>query len=113
MLRITIEVDAPAGQAIGVKEHLAMVLEKFGDTRVVSVEELLPEQLSIDGASEGRQRSGGRADAEEACGVVRLRSYSSIKNYERGACLPPQEKYERILAALGNGGGKTWTQETK
>lgn len=37
MLTITIKVNAPAGQAIGIKEHLAMVLEKFGDVRVISI----------------------------------------------------------------------------
>lgn len=47
MLIVTIEVDAPAGQAIGVKEHLAMVLERFGDTRVVSVRETAPKQMRI------------------------------------------------------------------
>ena len=40
MLKITIEVDAPAGQAIGIKEWLAMGLERWGDTHVVSVEEI-------------------------------------------------------------------------
>ena len=48
MLRIVLEVDAPLGQAIGIKEHLAMVVEQFGDTRVVSVEELLPKQMSLE-----------------------------------------------------------------
>lgn len=38
MLKITIEVKAPAGMALAVKEDLAMILEKYGDTRVVSVE---------------------------------------------------------------------------
>lgn len=50
MLRITVEVKAPAGQAIGVKEALAMYLEQFGDCRVISVEERrepVPEQLKI------------------------------------------------------------------
>lgn len=47
MLRITIEVDAPPGQAIGVKEFLAMEAERYGDARVVSVEEVLPEQIKI------------------------------------------------------------------
>ena len=39
MLTITIKVNAPAGQAIGIKEHLAMVLEKFGDVQVVSIQD--------------------------------------------------------------------------
>lgn len=47
MLRITIEVDAPLGQAIGVKESLAMEAERYGVARVVSVVEVLPEQLKI------------------------------------------------------------------
>lgn len=47
MLIITVEVNAPAGQAIGIKEHLAMYLERFDDTKVVSVEEKLPEQLEL------------------------------------------------------------------
>lgn len=48
MLRITIEVDAPPGQSIGVKEHLAMEAERYGDARVVSVVEVLPEQMKIE-----------------------------------------------------------------
>ena len=47
MLIITIKVNAPAGQAIGIKEDLAMYLERFGDSRVVSVEEVPPQQLSL------------------------------------------------------------------
>ena len=47
MLIITIKVDAPAGQAIGIKEDLAMYLERFGDSRVVSVEEVTPQQMSL------------------------------------------------------------------
>ena len=47
MLIITIEVDAPVGQAIGIKEHLAMLLERYGDTRVVEVREVKPEQIKM------------------------------------------------------------------
>ena len=47
MLIITIKVNAPAGQAIGIKEDLAMYLERFGDSRVVSVEEVTPQQLLL------------------------------------------------------------------
>lgn len=39
MLTITLKVKAPAGQAIGIKEWLAMELERFGDVRVVSIED--------------------------------------------------------------------------
>ncbi len=49
MLRIVVEVDAPPGQAIGVKEVLAMTVERYGDTRVVCVVEVLPEQMRIGG----------------------------------------------------------------
>lgn len=37
MLTITIEVNAQAVMAQGVKEQIAMELEKFGDVRVVSI----------------------------------------------------------------------------
>ena len=47
MLVITIQVDAPPGQAIGVKEDLAAYLERFGDAKVVSITEKLPEQLRM------------------------------------------------------------------
>ena len=39
MLTIVIQADAPPGQTIGVKEHLAMCLERYGDTRVVEIRE--------------------------------------------------------------------------
>ena len=42
MLIITVQVNAPAGQAVGIKEDLAMYLERFGDARVVSA---IEEQL--------------------------------------------------------------------
>ena len=38
MLIITVHVNAPAGQAIGIKEQITQDLERYGDTRVVSVE---------------------------------------------------------------------------
>lgn len=42
MLVITVHVNAPAGQAIGIKEQIAQDLERYGDTRVVSVEVVQP-----------------------------------------------------------------------
>lgn len=39
--------DAPAGNALGIKEALAMDLEKYGDARVISVTEKKPEQMRI------------------------------------------------------------------
>ena len=47
MLVITIHVNRPAGQAIGIKEQIAMDLEKYGDTRVIRVNEDVPEQMQI------------------------------------------------------------------
>lgn len=48
MLIITIQVDAPAGQAIGIKEAIAQDLEKYGDTRVTNIREILPEQMRME-----------------------------------------------------------------
>lgn len=56
MLTITIQVDRPAGQAIGVKEDLAMYCERYGDVRVVLVTETGPEQMMI-GGREWRKQS--------------------------------------------------------
>lgn len=47
MIRIVVEVDRPAGQAIGIKEDLAMYLEKFGDSWVVEVREIAPQQMEM------------------------------------------------------------------
>lgn len=60
MLRIVVDVDRPPGQAIGIKEQIAMELEKYGDTRVVSVEEkpgprMEQTQFSDFGRSSGRR----------------------------------------------------------
>lgn len=46
---IVIEVFRPLGQAIGIKEQVAMALEGIGDVRVVSVTEERPEQVRMDG----------------------------------------------------------------
>ena len=47
MLRITLEVNAPGEQALGIKEAIAMDLEKYGDVKVIKVEEILPKQTSF------------------------------------------------------------------
>lgn len=51
MIRVTVEVSRPTGQAIGIKEDLAQYLERYGDARVVSVDEVAPEQLTLAGQS--------------------------------------------------------------
>lgn len=54
MLTITIQVNAPEEMALGVKEHLSMCLEKYGDTRVVSIKVDKPEQMKINTAFDRR-----------------------------------------------------------
>lgn len=54
MLILTIAVDAPEGQAIGVKDELAMHLERWGDARIVSVVEKRPEQQTLFDKPQGR-----------------------------------------------------------
>lgn len=51
MLRIIIQVNTPMRNAQAVKEDFAMYLERYGDARVVSVEQqpqVRMEQLTID-----------------------------------------------------------------
>lgn len=43
--------NATAGQAIGIKEALAMDVEKYGDTLVLSVDVREPEQMTISDAA--------------------------------------------------------------
>ena len=48
-LVLTLAVDyATAGKAIGIKEAIAMDLEKYGDVRVIQVDVREPEQLNLD-----------------------------------------------------------------
>lgn len=44
MLTITIQVNAPPLMVEEVKEHLAMCLEKYGDTRVIDIKESWPKK---------------------------------------------------------------------
>jgi len=49
---ITLQVNALPGQAIGIKEHLAIHCERYGDVRVISVQETSArpmEQMTIGG----------------------------------------------------------------
>lgn len=61
MIQITIQVNAPPGKAIGIKEDLAMYCERYGDTKVVKVEEILPEQMQM--MPEGGMKIGRRKNA--------------------------------------------------
>lgn len=48
MLIIITHTDAPVGyDPIGIKEQIAMRLEDLGDTRVVEIREVVPEQLKM------------------------------------------------------------------
>lgn len=49
MLIITVEVRTDAIFGEGIKERLAMDLERFGDVRVTEVREVLPQQLRMGG----------------------------------------------------------------
>ena len=60
MLTIIVQVDAPPGQAIGIKEDLAQHLERVGDARVVSVTESRPEQLQLGASGAIRCPQGAR-----------------------------------------------------
>lgn len=60
MLIITIHVDAPPGQAIGIKEDLAMYLERYGDARVVSVVEERPDYRQMELFSPNPQAAQGQ-----------------------------------------------------
>lgn len=48
MLIITVQVNARPGQAVGIKEDLAMYLERFGDARVISVTEESPQYRQME-----------------------------------------------------------------
>ena len=48
MLTIVVKVDAPAEDAQGVKEDVAILLEPLGDVLVLSVREETPEQYRFD-----------------------------------------------------------------
>ena len=47
MLRIVVEITGETEDAQGVKEKLATDLERFGDVRVVSVEQKAAEQIKM------------------------------------------------------------------
>lgn len=56
-LIVTLAVDnAAAGKAIGVKESIAMDLEKYGDVRVLRVEVRESEQMQMMPDSDARRR---------------------------------------------------------
>ena len=74
MLTITIQVNAPSGQAIGIKEDIAAYLEKFGDARVVSI----VEQLRMDSPP---QRGAGPAERTRQA-VYATGNKWAIENFE-------------------------------
>lgn len=46
MLRLTFELQTDSAELV--KEHLSMYLERWGDIRLVKVEEIKPEQMTIE-----------------------------------------------------------------
>ncbi len=79
MLQIIVSIDAPAGLAQAVKEALASYLDLFGRSRVVEVNEILPQQLrlSCSGASMAAPSHASRQPA---------RAGSSVTSDERISC---------------------------
>lgn len=49
MLRIVVEITGEVEDAQGVKEKLAMAMEKYGNVRVVSVTRKEDEQMKLEG----------------------------------------------------------------
>ena len=47
VLRIVVEITGEVDDAQGVKERLAMDLEKYGDVRVTEVTRIKPKQLTL------------------------------------------------------------------
>ncbi len=46
-MTVIIKVNAPLDNAIGIKEDLAVYLERFGDAQVVAIEDSGAEQLQL------------------------------------------------------------------
>ena len=49
MIRITIEIRGAVDDAQGIKENLAMDFERYGDVRVIDVQQVGGEQMEIGG----------------------------------------------------------------
>ncbi len=79
MLVITVHVNAPAGQAIGIKEQIAQDLERYGDTRVVSVEVV---QTNIPANADWRdcQPTGWQEEVRTDWGEL-LRRFSELNQH--------------------------------
>lgn len=56
MLEIKVIVDAGSWEAQGVKEALGMLLERWGNSRVVEVREIPPEQIKMEVSGCGNYR---------------------------------------------------------
>lgn len=61
MLQIIVSIDAPAGLAQAVKEALASYLDLFGRSRVVEVNEILPQQLRLSCSGGHLRHPSGRS----------------------------------------------------
>lgn len=60
MYTIILQVNAPSGSEQGIKESLAMYIERFGDVRVVSIKEDVPEQMGFGTQARPEQAKGRR-----------------------------------------------------
>ena len=62
MLMITIKANVPAADAQGIKERIAMDIERYGDCKVVSiVSDQKYEQIKMEGEKNSAEISVGRA----------------------------------------------------
>lgn len=109
LLFIAVKGAAP-GKAIGIKEAIAMDVEKYGDVQVLRVDILEPEQMALDGVVPEQRTApapvppGGRAQPAssepEPCGPRRPRQVSM-------ACCLNCECY-RQEAGVDEGGKFRW-----
>lgn len=58
MIRIVIEIRGAVDDAQGIKEKLAMDFERYGDVRVVDVQQIGGEQMERGVSDEGRSAPG-------------------------------------------------------
>ena len=59
MLIITIQINAPADQAMGVKEDLALYLEQYGDAKVIAIEQQPGKQIKIGAWTDAKEQMSG------------------------------------------------------
>lgn len=97
VLTITLQIDAPEGAAQGVKELIAMDMERLGIARVVSIREEAPEQQSLPGWLAGKRPTKPPAaqaqPKSEQAGRYSSELEKALKElYQSGALNDPEER---------------------